>query len=270
MDNEVAKLPIWQISEGKGRSLEDAVARELPLTIILNDLELVTLLCTPGNLNYLAVGFLFAEGLINSKDEIRKITVDDQRGVVRVATGERKEPARELLFKRLITSACGRGAAFYSAADAQHPAKVESRTEITSEEVFALVKEFNERSEIYKATGGVHSAALGDNKRILVFSDDLGRHNAIDRVFGECILHGIPTEGRLVITSGRTPSEMVLKVAKGNIPILISISVPTDLSIRLATDLGVTIIGMVRGERMNVYTGGWRVKHHGKQAWRTG
>lgn len=264
MDNEVAKLPIWQISEGNGRSLEDAVARELPLTIILDDLELVTLLCTPGNLDYLAAGFLFAEGLINSKDEIDKITIDDRRGVVRIITKEGKGLAQELLFKRLITSACGRGAAFYSAADAQHPAKVESRTEISPEEVFALVREFEESSEIYKATGGVHSAALCDTKNILVFSDDLGRHNAIDRVFGECILKGIPTKDRLVITSGRTPSEMVLKVAKGNIPILISISVPTDLSIRLATDLGVTIIGMVRGEKMNIYTGGWRVKRHGK------
>lgn len=259
MDEEVKRFPVLLIT-GEGRkSKEEVVAREFPLTIILNDLELVTLLCTPKNLDYLAVGFLFAEGFVNSKDEIKSITVDDHRGVVRMATQEGKELAHELLFKRLITSACGRGAAFYSAADARHPTKVESRIVISPQEVFTLVKEFSEHSEIFKATGGVHSAALCDTKNILVFNDDLGRHNAIDKVFGECILKGIPTEDRLIITSGRTPSEMILKVAKGRIPILISPSAPTDLGIRLATDLGITIIGFVRGEKMNVYTNDWRV-----------
>lgn len=202
---------------------------------------------------------LTTEGLVKSKDEIKKITVDDQRGVARVVTGEGTGFAHELLFKRLITSACGRGAAFYSSADAQHLTKVESRVVISAHEVFSLVEEFTQRSEVYKATGGVHSAALSDTKSILVFSDDLGRHNAIDKVFGECILRSIPTEDHIVITSGRTPSEMILKVAKGKAPILISIAAPTDLGIRLASDLGVTLIGFVRGERMSVYTNGWRV-----------
>ena len=259
MEKEIEKTPVLRFTEEGRSEIEIAVAREFPLTIILNDLELVTLLCTPANLDYLAVGFLFAEGLVNSKDEIKKIMVDDRRGVVRVTTQEGKESAHELLFKRLITSACGRGAAFYTAADAQHPVKVESSIKISPKEVLALVREFDERSEIYKATNGVHSAALCDTKNILVFSNDLGRHNAIDKVFGECILQGIPTEDRLIVTSGRTPSEMVLKVAKGKIPILISVSVPTDLGMRLATDLGITIIGFVRGEKMNVYTGNWRV-----------
>jgi FdhD protein len=257
--DSAAEFPVLRVEGEEKNSVKMMVAREFPLTIILNDLELVTLLCTPTNLDYLAVGFLFAEGLINNRDEIKQITVDDRRGVVRVTTQEGKELAHELLFKRLITSACGRGAAFYTAADAQHPDKVESSIVISPEEVSALVKEFNERSVVYEATHGVHSAALCDNKNILVFSNDLGRHNAIDRVFGECILKGIPTEDRLIITSGRTPSEMVLKVAKGKIPILISASVPTDLGMRLATDLGITIIGFVRGEKMNVYTGDWRI-----------
>ena len=128
-----------------------------------------------------------------------------------------------------------------------------------TEEVLAMVKEFDTRSEMYQATNGVHSAALCDNKHILVFCNDLGRHNAIDKVFGECILKGIPTIDRMVITSGRTPSEMVLKVAKGKVPILISVSVPTDLSTRLANDLDITIIGFVRGGMMNVYTSHQRV-----------
>ena len=240
-------------------SCEVLVTREFPLTIILNNQELVTLLCSPTNVEYLAAGYLFAEGLIRDNSEIKNITTDEKRGVVRVNTPEGLEYAHELLYKRLITSACGRGAAFYTAADAQHPEKVESEMVISPGEVFSLVEEFTHYSEVYKSTSGVHSAALSDTKKILVFHDDLGRHNAVDKVFGHCLLAGLPTGGHVVITSGRTPSEMILKVAKGKAPILISIAAPTDLGIRLANDLGITLIGLVRNKKMNVYTHGRRV-----------
>jgi len=258
MDNEVEKIPILRLTEEGENDTEDIVTRELPLTIILNNRELVTLLCSPVNLKYLAVGFLFSEGLLKSKDEIKKIIVDDGRGVVRVETEETGELAREALFKRLITSGCGRGASFYSAADATGQ-KVESQLEMSAHEVFTLVGEFQHRSWTYRATGGVHSAALCDTKNILLFSEDIGRHNAIDKIFGECILKDISTDGRIIITSGRISSEILLKVAKRNIPILISKSAPTNLGVRLAVDLGITLIGFVRGKRMNVYTDGWRI-----------
>jgi FdhD protein len=220
---------------------------------------LVTLLCSPADLKYLAIGFLVSEGLLKSKDEIKKIVVDDQRGVVRVETEEDKGLASQLLFKRLITSGCGRGASFYSAADVKNQARVESQIVISAPQVFALVKEFQHRSQVYKATGGVHSAALCDTKSILVFSEDIGRHNAIDKIFGECMLTDLPTEDRLIITSGRISSEILFKVAKRNIPILISKSAPTNLGVKLAADFGITLIGFARGKRMNVYTDSWRV-----------
>ena len=259
MSEEIKRFSIMRITEGKTDQIEDMIAKEFPLTIILNDQELVTLLCSPTNLNYLAIGFLSSEGLIKSRGEIEKILLDERRGVARVETKEGKEFAREILFKRVITSGCGRGAAFYSAADATTQTKVESKTAISFQEVLTLVKEFQHRSEVYRATGGVHSAALCDTKEILVFSEDIGRHNAIDKIFGECILKDIPTDGQIIITSGRISSEILLKVAKRNIPIIISKSAPTDLGVGLAADLGVTLIGFVRGRRMNVYTGGWRM-----------
>ncbi len=264
MTDNVEKYTISQFTEEVPNIIEDLVTREVPLTIILNNQELVTLLCSPANLDCLAIGFLFAEGLISNKSEIKKITIDGQRGVIRISTEEGTEFAHELLFKRLITSACGRGAAFYTAADAQHPSKIESQIVISPKEVYSLVEKFSYHSQVFKTTGGVHSAALSDIHNILVFYDDLGRHNAIDKVFGHCILTGIPTEDHVVLTSGRTPSEMVLKVAKGKVPILISISAPTDLGVRLANDLGVTLIGFVRNKRMNVYTNGWRVVTDGR------
>jgi len=263
METEVEKVPILRLTEAGKSHADDIVVRELPLTIILNNQELVTLLCSPANLDYLAVGFLASEGLLNGKDEIKKIMVDDQRGVVRVETIEDNKQASELLFKRLITSGCGRGASFYSAADIGGQTKVESQTSISALEVLALVREFQHRSQIYRTTGGVHSAALCDTKSILVFSEDIGRHNAIDKIFGECILNDIPTADRIIVTSGRVSSEILLKVAKRNIPLLISKSAPTDLGVKLASNLGVTLIGFVRGKRMNVYANHWRVVSHG-------
>ncbi|MFH0768101.1 MAG: formate dehydrogenase accessory sulfurtransferase FdhD [Chloroflexota bacterium] len=259
MMNEVKTIPILRVTGEDRSKIEDIVAREFPLTIILNNQELVTLLCSPKDLNYLAVGFLFSEALISNKDEIKKITADEQRGVVRVETENANTLANELVFKRFITSGCGRGASFYSAADVQNQGKVESRTQISANEVLSLAREFQHRSEVYRTTGGVHSAALCDTKAILVFSEDIGRHNAIDKIFGECILKDMPTDERVVITSGRISSEILLKVAKRNIPILISISAPTDLGVKLANDLGITLIGFVRGKRMNAYANDWRL-----------
>ncbi len=181
----------------------------------------------------------------------------------RVETEEGRELARDVLFKRLITSGCGRGVSFYSANEATGQ-KVESQVEMSTHEVLSLVSDFQHRSQVYRATGGVHSAALCNTKNILVFKEDIGRHNAIDKVFGECILKDIPTDEQVVITSGRISSEILLKVAKRNIPIIISKSAPTDLGVKLANDLGVTLLGFVRGKRINAYTNDWRIVRDGK------
>lgn len=252
----VEKFPIQRITKDDKRDAEDLVTTEFPLTIILNNRELVTLLCSPSELDYLAVGFLSSEGLLKGKDDIKKVLIDDAKGVVRVETREEKELAD--LFKRFITSGCGRGASFYSAADIQQ-AKIESKITVSAAEIFSLVKEFQHRSLTYRATGGVHSAALCDTKSILLFSEDIGRHNAVDKIFGRCIMQGMPTDNQIILTSGRISSEILFKVAKRNIPVLVSISAPTNLGVKLAADLGITLIGFVRGEKMNAYANSWRI-----------
>jgi len=257
-----------QVTERSRSEFEGIVATEFSLTIILNNQELVTLLCSPTKLDYLAIGFLFSEGLLKSKEEIREITVDDQKGVVQVETRNDKESAKELLFKkRFVTSGGGtvKGASFYSAANTQGQAKVESQLVITPHQVFKLADEFRNYSQLFQASHGVHSAALCDTENILVFADDLGRHNAIDKIFGECILKDILTDDRIVITTGRVPSEQLLKVAKRKIPIMISLTVPTGSGVKLAANFGITLIGSVREKMMNVYTCDWRVAPHDKQ-----
>ena len=258
------RISIHLVTREGRQDIEDLVTREMPFTIILNNRELVTLLCSPLELEYLAVGFLASEGLIKSRDEVKALIVDEQRGVARVETKEEKDFPSELLFKRLITSGCSGGVSFYRPSDAQNRVRVTSQISVSATWIFSLVKQFQNSSQIFQATGGVHSAALCDMSEILVFSEDIGRHNAIDKVFGRCMLDDIPTDDRIVITSGRISSEILLKVAKRNVPVLVSRSAPTNIGVRLAEDLGVTLLGFVRGEKMNIYAHRWRIASDGK------
>ncbi|OGO19922.1 MAG: formate dehydrogenase family accessory protein FdhD [Chloroflexi bacterium RBG_16_50_9] len=255
---EAERFSILRLSRESKDGIEKMVARERPFTIILNDNELVTLLSSPVELKYLAVGFLYSEGLIQSRDDIKKVTVDDQRGVARVETVNPTEIEEGVVFKRIISSGCGRGASFYSAADTVIE-KVDSSMELSVDEVFILVAQFQRRSELYAATGAVHSAALCDHKDILIFSEDIGRHNAIDKIFGRCLLDNIPAKNRIIVTSGRITSEIMHKVAKRGIPVLISVSAPTDLAVKTADVLGITLVASVRGKKMDIYTGNERI-----------
>ena len=257
MENEVEKFSILRITPAGRSNTEAVVAREFPVTIILNGQELVTMLCSPKEMDCLAVGFLASEGLLKSRDEIKNILVDAERGVVRVETTEDKSIGRDM-FTRVISSGGSRGASFYSPAAASQ--KVESPMKVKADEVIKLADQFQHYSELHRVTHGVHSAALCDNKSILVFSDDIGRHNAIDKIFGKCLLENIATNDRIMITSGRVSSEILHKMVKRDIPIIITIAVPTDIGVRIANNLGITLISSVKGSRsLNVYTNDWRV-----------
>ncbi|MFC1976921.1 formate dehydrogenase accessory sulfurtransferase FdhD [Chloroflexota bacterium] len=263
MENDVERFPVLRVTKEGSSSIDVAVAREYLLTIFLNGQEVVTLLCSPGNLDYLAAGFLFSEGILKSKDEIKKMEVDDWMGTARIETEADMKPDSRLFSKRLIASGCGGGATFYSVDDAATQ-KVESQMKISADEVFTLVNEFQHGSEVYLTTHGVHSAALSDGKSILIFGEDIGRHNAIDKIFGKCFLEDIPTDDRIIISSGRISSEILHKVAKRSIPIIVSISAPTSLGVKIAEELGITLIGSVRGKKMNIYTNNWRIVNNGR------
>jgi FdhD protein len=122
---------------------------------------------------------------------------------------------------------------------------------------------FQHRSDTFRSTGGVHSAALCDKKNLNIFCEDIGRHNAIDKIFGRCLWEGISTTNQFILTSGRVSSEIVIKMARSNIPVLASKSAPTGTAIRLAETLGITLIGFVRGTRMNVYSNHQRITVNG-------
>lgn len=259
MMKETKRVKVRRVTEEGGRDLQDTVVRESTLTIFLNDRELVTLLCTPAKLDYLAVGFLFSEGLIMTKREIKRVTMDERRGAIWVETKRGKEPPENFLSKRYITTGCGRGMSFLSPPEGGFR-RIDSKARVSSEQIHALMTEFQRRSFVHQRTGGVHSAAICTAEEMLVFAEDIGRHNAIDKALGECLLSDIAMKNRVLITSGRVSSEILMKTARSGIPVIVSKAAPTDAGIMIARKCGITLIGFARGSRMNIYSENRRIK----------
>ncbi len=243
---------ITRIRENTREAAEDVVAEEVPFTLHLEGKELVTLLCSPFDLEDLARGFLFTSGLIRKSSEIKKITIDTQRWSCHIEMSNKD--VENLIFKRLYTSGCGRGTIFYNALDIMHRSKIVSEFKINSTAVGKLMLDFKKCSEVYLKTGGVHSAALADESGILNFREDIGRHNAIDKVIGDVLSQNKTFKDKILITSGRISSEVVFKVKKCGMPIIISRAAATNQAVRLAREMNLTLVGFARGSRMNVYS----------------
>lgn len=233
---------------------EDIVVIEYPLTIYLNKEEIITILCSPKDLKELGVGFLFSEGFIDGEEDLISIDVDEEKGILYVESKNIKSVTEKLWKKRTITSASAKGTMFYNVMDSFKSKKIEEALEIKVDNIKDLVKEFSQKSEIFLSTGGVHSAALCSKDSIIFFAEDIGRHNALDKIIGNGILKAIDFKDKLVITSGRISSEMLMKVAKPSVPLIVSRSAPTSLSIELAKALNIALIGFARGEKMNIYS----------------
>lgn len=233
----------------------DPVAVEAAVTLFVNEREVATLLCTPTDVEALGVGFLLGEGVLHRRDELLDTAYDRGRGILRLRvadtvdlspfSGERKGT---------VTSGCGKGQTYAFVRDVGRMPPVASRRTLAARTVAERVKGFMRMSDTYRDTGGVHSALFWDGARVEVFSEDLGRHNAVDKVFGRCLLEGIEVAGGVLFISGRISSEIALKCARRQVPIVISRNAPTSFSVTLADVLDVTLVGFVRGDRMNVYT----------------
>lgn len=239
---------IYRYENGEFTQFERPVVQEQPLTIVANGVELATLLCTPAKLDYLAVGFLAFEGFIQGLDDIRELDVDVDSGIVEV------ELMTELIRpqKRVFTSGCGMGLTF--TLSISHYPSVQSDLALTADQICPLMQQLFEHAVMYKASRGIHAAALSDGETVLLVAEDVGRHNALDKILGEALLKGIQTEGNILLSTGRISSEMLRKGAYMGTPIVISRTSPTTLSIDAANRLGLTMIGYVRRNSFNIYT----------------
>jgi FdhD protein len=249
------QLIINRIKDGKMELLEDNIITEYPLTIFLNDVEFVTLLCSPQGLEYLAIGFLISEGIIKEEQEIENIIIDEDKGHAYIDILDKTLFAEKLYGKRTITTGCGKGTIFYNVLDSLGTKKIKNDLRFKASKILDFSKKLNQDSKLFLETGGVHSCALCDHNNIILFHEDVGRHNALDKIIGEALLKKINLEDKILISSGRISSEMIIKTTKNNIPIVVSRSAPTDLSVNIAKQFNVTLIGFARGNRMNIYNG---------------
>lgn len=252
--------PVLKVSGTSVQGVIDEVASELPVRLVLNDQPLVTLLCTPTELEEMAVGFLLSEGILLGRTDITRLELSRTEPVIRITLSSLPPDWEKLFDTRAISSGCGKGITLTNY-DRARDRRIEVEGPLLSlDDIRNLLTRFRNISSLYLETGGVHSAALSDGKDLLFFSEDIGRHNAVDKLIGKAFLKGVPVENKILLTSGRVTSEITTKAGRNRFPVLISRAAPSCMAVSYAEDMGITLIGFARGDRMNIYTWPNRVR----------
>ncbi len=264
---------------GRAEPIDGAIVNETRWRLFVNRRLLVSFMCTPLDLHHLALGFLVSEGLVSKLEDVVSLKVyEDEHQVYwympSLGLDERltlpvceesvgaidvrlAHPLPDDLGAEILTSGCGGGVTFQ---DMERVAgRVESALRVTPTALMALMRQLNDQARLYREVRGIHTSALADAGGVLVVAEDVGRHNTLDKIRGACLLRKIPTQNRILLTTGRVSSEMITKAARMGVPIVVSRTSPTALSVRLANAWGVTLVGYARGRRLSVYTGAERV-----------
>lgn len=249
------KYEIVKYSNNGMVKINDSVISEYELALFVNSKPLVTLLCTPKSLKELTVGFLHSEGIIRSMEDIKDIKIDENRGkaFIEINGEDSFSYSGDYLFAhKKITTACGKGRTV-SYNIIEPPIKIPDLTKINPPDILKLMNSFSKMSELFILTGGVHSCALSTNEEIIKFEEDIGRHNALDKIFGAAMLESIPLDDKYILTTGRISSEIVQKALKRQIRVIVSRSAPTNMAIGLARESNISLIGFARGQSLNIY-----------------
>jgi len=235
--------------EGVLQDTIDPVVIEAQMTIVVNGTELAALACSPANLEELAVGYLVSEGLLSKGQSINSLELRPDH-TVWIKGDLTLEDATARV--RVVNTCMGRGQTSPGL-----PGSIEASRSIclfNAHDLLMVINELNNSSETFRLTGGVHSAGLGQGSSLLVRYEDIGRHNAVDKVFGFAFLNNISMDDKFLVLSGRIAGEILMKAARSGVSLILSRSAPTLKTVELAEDLGLTIVGFARGERFNVYT----------------
>ncbi|WP_254610044.1 MULTISPECIES: formate dehydrogenase accessory sulfurtransferase FdhD [unclassified Bacillus (in: firmicutes)] len=235
---------------------KDEIVTEYPVTIKLNGEEYVTVVCTPNYIEDMVIGFLISEGIIASYEGIDELWIQKDKGVVHVKTSQINPLYQTLYNKRYVTSCCGKSRQGFVFVNDAAKAKTlhDIHVTVTPKECFNLMNTLQQSSTTFQQTGGVHNTALCDRNNVLISRMDIGRHNALDKIYGYCLRNHIPIKGKIIVFSGRVSSEILLKVSKIGCEIVLSKSAPTKLALQLAHDLGITVVGFIRNDSCNIYT----------------
>ncbi len=246
----------YDLSTRTSKKISDYIAEETPLHLFVNTTFWATILCSPSNLKELAVGHLLSEGILKSTAEIEEVNLKESESScyvkleAEINVDERMSLSR--LHARVITSACGGSAPYqYS----RKPAKVNSNLTVKAEVIFNSVNQLNFNAELFRKTGGVHAAAIHKADGYLVaLAEDVGRHNAVDKVIGIAALKQNNFADCFLASSGRLSGDVVFKAAKVGLPIVASLAAALSSGIEMAEAANLTLAGFVRGKRMNIYT----------------
>jgi FdhD protein len=220
------------------------VPEEFNLTLYINRRELVTIMCTPTKLNCLVLGYLYSEGIIRELKEVTEMRICQDDAVADVTIN------RDVVLpeKRILTAGCGGGISFGGTS-----AKIESDLTVMPGDILAMMKKLMQNAQAYNLTGGIHTSAICENSNMIALAEDIGRHNTLDKLTGECLLRKVPTRNKVVLTSGRISSEMLRKAAAMQVPVLVSLTSPTQRAVDLALETDITLVGYARGDHFTVY-----------------
>lgn len=246
----------------QGDTAEDRRKRmisEAVCSLMVNGQEWVTFFCTPSDLEYLAIGFLFDAGVIEGADEVESVRVTggppNLEALVEVSLSRKDIP---LPSRSTLTTGCSGGLTFYDVAAKRPP--LYSDREVTPAQIYGAMSQLMAaNAALHREVGGFHSAALSDGQELLIVAHDAGRHNTVDKIAGAALCRRIATRDRLLVTTGRISTEMLAKAARLQTPIVISRNSPTGLATNLAREWRITIAGYVRGPRMHVYSSEERI-----------
>ncbi len=238
-----------QVRGGRVEEVKGEVVREQPLAVYVNGEQFLTLLCSPFQLEALVVGYLWMEKVIGGLGDIAALEISEVDGRAGVTL---THPVT-LPTERILTSGCGGGITFRI--DPRLFTRLDSPLRVRPARLAARLKDLFTEGVHYRASRGIHGAALTDGEKLLVVAEDVGRHNAVDKVKGEALLKGIPTVDRILLSTGRVSSEMLLKAARMGVPLVASRTSPTEMAIGLAEQLGITVVGYLRPDSLNLYAG---------------
>jgi len=238
---------IIKITETHNSHVEDIIAEEKKLRISVNGKEALKLYCSPVMVRELVVGFFMTEGIIQGNWCMERMTIQYDHDILVDIPAEGKVS----LEGGAITSGCVGGMTFKKPLTGEI---LKDGIKIDKDALRELFHDFQKRSELYNMTGCIHSAAVSDGKHLLVVAEDIGRHNAVDKVIGYCVLENIPMRDKIILVSGRLSSEIATKCARWDIPIVVSRAAPTALAVDIAEKRGITMVGFMRGKRLNIYT----------------
>ncbi len=241
-----------------GARVEASVTVERPLTLYLNGQEIVTMMTILDRPEDLALGYLLNQNMLKRGDAVTGVDYDDELGVVVVRT-EGKTDFERKLRKKTLTSGCAQGTAFGDLLEDFSSARLPAAAEVRTSWLYRLLHRINTLPTLYLEAGAIHGCALCERDRPLVYMEDVGRHNAVDKIAGWMFRHGTPPGDKMFYTTGRLTSEMVIKTVRMGIPVLISRSGFTAWGVELARQAGLTLIGRCKGRRFLALAGEGRI-----------